>query len=156
MSIKKFIKSDIFKSDMIWEDDINLHIQNGGMSTIRQWVEYNCDISILQKLNSLPIKISYANIDMCHAGTTKEKWEENDELFLLNDRKHFDEQWFDNRILVHGHTPTLFLSTTKKEDVQPIRYNNKIDIDLGVFSTNKAAIYDIENDNFIVLKFDKK
>lgn len=157
MSVKKFFKSDIFKSDMIWDDDINLHIQNGGMNTIRQWVNYNCDISILQKLNSLPIKISYANIDMCHAGTTKEKWEENDELFLLNDREHFDEQWFDNRILVHGHTPTLFLSTTtKKEDIQPIRYNNKIDIDLGVFSTNKSAIYDIENDNFIILKFDKK
>ena len=155
MSVKKFFKSDIFKSDMIWDDDINLHIQNGGISTIRQWINYNADTSILQKLNSLPVKISYANIDMCHAGTTKEKWEENNELFLLNDREHFNEQWFDNRILVHGHTPTLFLSSAKKEDIQPIRYNNKIDIDLGVFSTNKAVIYDIENDNFIVLKFDK-
>lgn len=152
LSVKMYLKSDEFLIDSIYDADILFHLSNSGLETLQQWVDYGANFQIIEKLNNLPVKYTFKNIDMCHAGCLKSEWDTSNKISFIDNREHFYENWFNNRILIHGHTPTSFLPNeyASKQNIH-VRYNNKIDIDTGAYTTNKYSIYNIENDEFIFL-----
>lgn len=118
---------------------IDLCVHNGGFQTLKAWVK---DVpivqrKILQMLKSLPVFATYNEYDMCHAGCLRSDWMENEEKMIWA-RDHFDEPWFDGRILVHGHTPHETAKTTVFENSQ------KINLDSGTCFTGVVSILDLD------------
>lgn len=85
--------------------DMKLHMSNGGASTFLAWLNDGAPLEIIEMLDQLPLKASYKDYDMCHAGTMITSWEDEVVEDLIWDRDSFCEEWYPNRILVHGHTP---------------------------------------------------
>jgi len=168
----KYIKGnheDIFVlvgSEMLEGIDLhfNLWIANGGYCTMTDFsnMEDEQQKKILKELQQLPLTAEYVNaqgikIKMSHSGwfpkkDSKLKEEEIKEYFLW-DRSHFNlfpvEE--ENTIIVHGHTPVPSLdhykwneSPIKVDEVFFYDNNTKIDIDIGSFYSDKAALIDLD------------
>ena len=101
--------------------DIQLHLYNGGLETLVDWICDDMPMDIIDAIDKLPLTFSYEQYDFCHAGgqyktfkevadaeynhkQANEKSKEN----LLWDRT-VDIGWAPNRICVHGHTPTIHI-----------------------------------------------
>lgn len=105
----------------------------------------------------LKTRMTYVNrggttILLDHAGFTP-----GGEVSPLWNREHFDESWpegCDDTIIVHGHTPVQFLSASGKMHLFTFHRNrpkirkycggHKIDIDLGSYASNVAALLDLD------------
>jgi hypothetical protein len=157
------------KEELIWSDNFNLLVSNGGKSTFAGARKAGNVPALIRKLRELPTHAIYVNkigeaVCLSHAGFTLY---ENDEIpnneDLLWDRYHCWDwcNWWPeenpNDYVVHGHTPTRS-STFKNllygapeqyklnDSATVIRYahGHKIGIDAGAFSTNQVAILDLD------------
>ena len=150
-------------------DEVNLHLYNGGAHTLIAWMQDGIPANIINKLDALPIFHSYGNYDMCHAGVQWELWQENLEKEsqefkeeCLWNRNHFNYDWEKDRILIHGHTPTVsghfrFLADMNhKRKHVPIQYanNTKINLDTRSIEVDFLWVYCLETKEFI--KVEKK
>ena len=122
---------------------VDLHTcqQNGGMATIKSWLRDGAPVEIVNQVEALPLRMSWNMIDFCHAGCLREEWENNNADGMLWSRYHFAEKWFDDRLLIHGHTPVP--SRWSKDG--PILYadDTKFDIDMGTFYTHNLCVLEL-------------
>lgn len=147
-------KDLIRNKNYIYSDpDVSLWCQNGGSSTLKAWIDDGCRTSIVNLIDKLPTFASYYNVDLCHAGCSKDGWMWGDEIEMRWARDHFDEEWFEDRILIHGHTPVKYMNehvptVNKVYSWQPMSYANysKICFDTAVFASNIAYVMEIEAD----------
>lgn len=128
---------------------------NGGQITWQDWQDDGSPFDIVRKLNKLPLTFSAGQYDFCHSGCLKKQWEHRDEIsqdnFIWN-RSHFPHDWFEGRTLIHGHTITRYLTCYRNFNYEIVRYNNKIDIDIGTVICNKIAVYDMKTDQVVYLE----
>lgn len=133
----------------------NLLSWNGGLPTYNDWEKDGCSQKIIHQLDNLPVYYSVGQFDFCHSGCLKVQWEHRDEIsqnnFIWN-RVHFPCDWFEGRTLIHGHTITRSLSGYRNFNHEIVRYNNKIDIDIGTIICNKIAVYDTMTDRVVYLE----
>lgn len=139
-----------FDEDGFMEPILAIHIQNGGTKTIREWIKDGMRQDIVDYIENLPLRASVGMVDMCHAGCSLNEWERNDEDAQLWSRNHYDEFWFFDRFLIHGHTPTRILrkkfEAGNKSD-HPLFYKeNKLCIDAGTSNTNVAYLIDVNTE----------
>ena len=135
--------------------DMRLHYYNGGKYTLKAWIDAGCKMDIIHKLNKLPLKASFENFDMCHAGCEISDWNKDNESALLWDRTHFKLPWKTGRILIHGHTPLNYLPfKVKNWRVKPYCNNQKYDLDTGCWQTNILTMMCLETREIITLTKD--
>ena len=132
--------------------------RNGGEYTFQDWWKDGANMDWASRLDELPVHAEYINKDgivvlMSHAGYTPWLDEENpdkitipDEFELIWNRDHiyedWNEEWFKNCVVVHGHTPIPHLMdrlNDKNPDIVVGAYwyenNKKVCIDnLSAFS----------------------
>lgn len=102
--------------------DVILHVANGGLSTLIQWITEGADEDIIDKIEQLPLTFSYENIDFCHAGATYNEFKRvydaeynntitstKDIFSLMWDRNNLPLGWETGRVCVFGHTPVVSL-----------------------------------------------
>ena len=155
------------------QKNVSLHILNGGMPTLIDWLLNGAPTDIIDRINKLPICFSYENYDFCHAGggfaaftdvETAEYYGRTPEDYAartcLWDRNCFNLGWAHNRICVHGHTPTCYLNIPNNriheiEDCRPIawvgknsaKYDGcKIDMDTGTIYSGKIYVLNVLTD----------
>ena len=148
------------------KEEVTLHIYNGGISTLKDWLLDKANLDIIDKLRFLPRAYSYKNLDFCHAGSVystfsdymtdpiKNKYLEH---YLIWDRDMIPFGWEKDRIAVFGHTPTLYLPDKiygRDKNIQNIhpcmwgellgakekRGGYKIDMDTGAYASNKSFV----------------
>lgn len=147
--------------------DMNLSCQNGGITTIWAWVKDGMPLDIVERLEQLPVWHQWAEYDFCHAGCKIHEWDEvrlsNPGLFAeiaLWSRDHFYSgcNWYEDRVLVHGHTRTQshsFYSLILKPELtkrrgHPVRYanNTKINMDTGSWAEPFGWVMCLETGEF--------
>ena len=153
-----------------YNEDVRLHIANGGEPTLLAWLEDGANEEIIDRLRSLSRTFSYENIDFCHAGgtykafktvadaeylNTAHSW--YDEEILIWDRNCVSLGWETGRICVHGHTPTIYLPARvcgrdkSEKNIHPCSWYDlmgakdkrgglKIDMDTGMTFTGRAFV----------------
>lgn len=141
-------------TDMGWagDYDVQLHVCNGGVPTLEAWIADNAPVDIVSKIAKLPTSLQMGKYDFCHAGCPKEDW--GSDRAMLWDRDHFEEEWYKDRILIHGHTPVKYvydyIVEEKPKVWKPLHYsNNKIDMDTCAFKTNTICLLDLETNEVI-------
>ena len=146
-------------------EDYYLHINNGGIDTINAWIQDNMPIGIIEKIANLDYWYENGKYDMCHAGCSAEIWKvfcEEFEEECLWDRTHLNQDWEDDRVLIHGHTPTtsghfrFIADTNHKRKHAPVKYanNTKINLDTRSIEVDFLWVYCLETEEFI--KVEKK
>lgn len=132
--------------------EMRLHYCNGGEPTLKAWIDAGCKMDIIYKLKRLPLKASFENFDMCHAGCEISDWDKNDKSALLWDRAHFDKSWKENRILIHGHTPINCVPVDFKDwHVESYCNGQKYDLDTGCWHTGILSMLCLETKEVITL-----
>lgn len=157
-------------TDINDNDDVKLHIYNGGNSTLKAWLMHSATEEFIDNIRNLPRTFSYENIDFCHAGgvysafktiaeaeymnTMRPYYEEN---ILIWDRNLIPLGWENGRICIHGHTPTIHLPAgiygrdKSLNNIHPCSWNDKmgakdkrsgmkIDMDAATAFTQKAFV----------------
>lgn len=141
--------------------DMSLYRSNGGVPTFEAWIKDGAPMDIITRLDKLPLKYSYGEYDMCHAGCDIHSWETNNEEQLVWNRRHFHFPWYKNRILIHGHTPVPYLiEEMEDEEANPKKpytwipgavfdlpmdeCGRKVDLDCGCFFTGVFAFMDLD------------
>lgn len=142
-------------------EDQRLLAINGGMETLEgllgeespeRWVSY---------IAKLPTHLTYENILLCHAGCSL--WKDNNELpsnyDLMWDRLHYFDNatLLDNKIVVHGHTPMMYLAKDigeRADGTEAFKYadGKKYCIDAGTFATGHVILLNL--DTFESIHFD--
>lgn len=133
--------------------DNQLHEQNGGASTIKGWIADGAPMDIVSKISKLPVQYQMNQYDFCHAGCLQEEW--GAKSSMLWSRDHFNEEWFEGRTLIHGHTPVKYVYYEVEEEFprlwKPMRYQpNKIDMDTCAFKTDTICLLNLETNDIIV------
>ena len=135
--------------------DYELLRMNGGHKTFRDWKNGPERNKWVGRLNNLPTRLVYENskgqsVILTHAGYTPPIIP--DEQELMWNREHFEEKWtgMDNEIIVHGHTPTSYLTWPSYSSYTYCN-NHKIDIDVLTWRTNKVALLDLDTFETIYL-----
>lgn len=154
-------------------EDVRLHISNGGEPTLLAWLEDGANEEIIDRLRNLPRTFSYENIDFCHAGSSYAAFskvaeaEYKDEILpwyeeemVIWDRDCIPLGWKTGRICVHGHTPTIYLPSSicghdqSKANIHPCMWQDrmgtkdkrsgwKIDMDTGATFTGRAYVLNV-------------
>lgn len=132
--------------DIQW--DMPLWFGNGGKPTFRAWRAAGCPMKIVNWLDKRPLFYVQDNYDMCHSGCLQGQWEHKDEADLTWNRDHFNENWFNGRTLIHGHTAAFHISD---ETERAAFYNGKIDLDIRTIECGIIAVYDIIEDTVIYI-----
>lgn len=160
----------LYSVDSYSRNPISLHLYNGGNDTLVKWmVEGNADPNFIDEINKLPLTFSYGQYDFCHAGSTYENFSDaaNDEYNnetvdkevqrdILWDRESFNIPWKENRYVLHGHTPIIYLPFLTKEAEelfkkvpQPVFYNSKVDMDTGAVFSNHCFLMNCTTNQLI-------
>jgi len=146
-------------------DYVYLCVRNGGQPTLNTMLadENETRERVIAKLTSLPLTAEYTNtngelIHMSHAGFSMGVDDPSSHDWVW-DRTHFlDTNWFgpDNAIVVHGHTPILFLveeisfyyEGLAEEEIEPGAFwycgGHKIDIDCGTHFTGMTVLLNLD------------
>lgn len=144
-----------------YSNDYYLLCSNGGEQTFLDWTYTSYRNEWIYKLKELPTQAKYINANgkeilLSHAGYTPGKHKYECDEDLIWDRKHFTDKWdeekYPNSIIVHGHTPTLYvdadLNNTYDRQMKPGAYwycnNHKVCIDNGTFATGYAVLLDLD------------
>lgn len=155
---------------MAENEDVNLHLYNGGMPTLISWLCDGANEEIIDRLRNLPRTFSYENLDFCHAGGVYSSFKrvadaeynhttisQIDEETIIWDRDLISYGWETNRICIHGHTPAIYLPTRvygrdkSKENIHPCSWYDligeknkrggmKIDMDTGMIFTGRGYV----------------
>lgn len=135
-------------------NDVQLAIQNGGLSTLQDWFINKMDMGFIQQLEELPLVFQYNEYDFCHAGGNPKcfnriingEYDDRDVVNILWDRNSLMLGWWPNRVCIHGHTPTVHL---------PLKYYGSKDRSLttihpaiwrGPFDTERYPGYKVDMD----------
>lgn len=128
--------------------EFSLLDHNGGRRTFRDWKNGPERNKWVSRLDKLPWLVSYTNkngqkIILTHAGFTPPNSPKYDEA--LWSRDHFNDNWTgdDNTFIVHGHTPTSYM-TWDTYEVFTYCEGHKIDIDVLTWRTNKVALLNLD------------
>lgn len=147
MMLAAFDESCPFKevNKQIW-------LRNGGLQTDEEFSHYSYDTQqkVLQFLKDSPLKLEYKNYILTHAGFDFGV-ELEDPLEILWNRNHIksERRSLDEKIQVHGHTPT---PNIKKEHKGILQYApDKICVDTGCFFTNVVQMYNLDTKEIIDL-----
>ena len=134
-----------------WDCDVSLHIQNGGLRTLMDWViKGKTGLKIINQLDALPLHAELPNevwgkLDLSHAGHPNDNLSEST---LLWSRNHFNED-FEGGRMIHGHTPVRSLMKYVVLDSghtsRPAFYANgtKVDIDTACFSSDTITLLNL-------------
>lgn len=132
---------------------------NGGKNTFDEWRKFGTNITWAKKLKNLPSWVAYINnkgqfISMSHAGFTPHQNEFPKKTDLIWSREHFLDDWDEqikNTIVVHGHTPIIFLAedlglNLTELEPKPLWYcdNKKVCIDLGTYMTDATMLLNLD------------
>ena len=136
----------------LYNSDINLHIQNGGLKTLMDWVADGAPMEIINKLAALPLRMELPNevwgkLDLSHAGHPIDDLSES---ALLWSREHFNED-FEGGRMIHGHTTVRSLRkyvweiSSSPATCRPAFYANgtKVDIDTACFSSDTITLLNL-------------
>ena len=138
------------------QENTELLFWNGGEKTFHDWIEDGAHADWIHWLNKLPVQMSYinkdgVNLELSHAGfTPREHLKPITEYELLWDRKHihvgWNKDWFENTIVVHGHTPIHHIFPSKPHEPGALWYanNQKVCIDNGSFATGFGCLFDLD------------
>ena len=138
------------------DQDIQTLIQNGGYETMQQCLESPYYLDWVNKIDHLPSIATYKNKDgyniiLTHAGFTPIDNKVPCEEDLLWDRQHFlDNEFENNTIIVHGHTPIPFVADILQQTWTPedgslwYNENHKICIDCGTQMTKATILLDLD------------
>jgi len=130
--------------------DISLYLQNGGLSTFKDWIRDGAPMRVINALDKLPTSYEYINksgksIYCCHAGHLLNKSDSP-----IWSREHFQEAW-PRGLMIHGHTPVrslmkLGISINPAATNHPAFYqeNTKVDIDTGCFCSDTINLMDLD------------
>ena len=150
-----------------WQDKtVDLHLINGGMSTLIDWLLAGANEDFVDRIDQLPVCYQYNEYDFCHAGGAPYAFNEvltaeyegkiprADAIdTCIWDRECFNLGWTPNRICVHGHTPTSLLpkkfhSIISDDSVQPAAWvgnlkkeNTGLKIDMDTGAVFMGVIY---------------
>ena len=154
------------------DEDVKLHLINGGESTLIDWLLDGAPKEIIDRLSILPRTYSYKNYDFCHAGSTYTTFSyvstlteykgAYDEQAIIWDRNCIPLGWETGRIGIFGHTPTVFLPhgiyghDTSLANIHPCYWQDKmggrkkrggwkLDMDTGAYATNRAFVFNCNN-----------
>ena len=153
----KFIKFFDYNVAQVMEMDatMKLYKLNDGLITFRDWIEQGCPMTLINRLDKLPLRASWGKYDMCHAGCSLEEWEDVNEEAMLWDRTHFTKPWKRSRILIHGHTPIKYLPGTKDWRIKSYANGHKYDLDTACWQTGILNIMCLEDESIITLLRDE-
>lgn len=160
---------DIIKK-MSSNEYVQLHLANGGESTLISWLLDNANEEIIDIIRNLPRTLSYGFMDFCHAGGVYNTFKrvadaeyENqlipyiDEETTIWDRNMLPIGWESNRVCIFGHTPTILLPNgiygrdKSEKNIHPCAWQDrmgakdkrsgwKIDMDTGMVWTGRAFV----------------
>lgn len=153
-------------------DNITMLFQNGGAKTLSGFAKDGRPLEWLDKIMKLPTHAEYENengqiILMSHAGYTPKLEGENIILpcddDLLWGRDHIFDEWdyesFEDYIVVHGHTPTVYLASDlnypdEEVPLGPLWYDNhhKVGIDNACYFTGAVCLLDLDLLEAVVIK----
>lgn len=154
------------------DDDIYLHIANGGKETLVLWLMDGAPMYFVDQIAKLPVTFSYENIDFCHAGglyslfkkaaTAEYNGDEPDAYNvekLIWDRNAIEIGWEKDRICVYGHTPSFTLPSAlygkykSESEAHPCCYTGtfaedkwpgkKIAMDTGMVWTGRGYVLNV-------------
>ena len=113
-------------------------------------------MDFVKAISDLTVRTTYKQYDFCHAGTYVQRWNKWDEYDINNalwDREHFQCGWFDNRVLIHGHTPVDAMPSKWKADRAPVLYcgGTKLNMDGGAWQTKQLFLLNL--DDWIFYRF---
>lgn len=159
--------------DLIWfanesyDEAVTLHLYNGGGRTLIDFFNDGMNMTLVDKIAALPISFSleyegYPIFDICHAGCPVTVWQ-NEKNYrqrkghLLQSRTHFEDEWIDGHVLIHGHTwYDKIMSQIGKEPAEfPIYNSNKICLDMRTFKTGKAIVLKVPSLNYKIFEEEK-
>ena len=125
--------------------DIINSIYNGGLSTLVDWITDGMPMSIVERIENLPLTFSTDTCDFCHsAGVYRTFKRVADSEYdgydldgyyteaLIWGRSSLGYGWAPNRIAVFGHTPVPYLKdyvhiTWDEKKIQPVKYRGEKD-----------------------------
>lgn len=150
---------------------VQLHIYNGGYTTLHDWMMDGMSKDFVDRINNLPITFTYNNIDFCHAGgrykefqkVARDEYDEqfidkDDFMMLVWDRNYLGMGWAPDRTCIFGHTPTPYLAAKyygqdkSLANVHPCAYyatlddkwtGRKIDMDTGAVASGRLYVLNI-------------
>ena len=134
--------------DHIPGPDYSLLEMNGGRRTFKEWKNGPERNKWVGRLDKLPWFVNFTNasgqkIFLTHAGFTPPNYPTYDDAIWSRD--HFNDKWTgdENVIVVHGHTPTSYMTW---DTYEVFRYceGHKINIDILTWQTNKVALLDLD------------
>lgn len=134
----------IFEKAYDNQDMINLLGFNGGYKTLNGWIRDGADPAWITYLLELPYTATYENIILSHAGFNSVPTDNYDYLW---DRTHIDIAPESNdKVIVHGHTPCVYLLDNWTPEDGTIWYanNQKVDIDMGTVSSNCICLLNLD------------
>lgn len=157
---------DVLEHMVFSDHNVNLHIYNGGNPTLISWMTEGCSTDFVDKIDKLPLTFSGEVCDFSHAGGSYKAWREaNNAEYegvkpnpfaakdMLWDRDKLALGWKENRILIHGHTPTCLLPTriaVSEEEIRPVAWQGwtskeyypgwRIDMDTGMTWTGRGYV----------------
>lgn len=160
---KEQAKTIINQMRILGDEEVILHLQNGGQQTLLDWISDGAPENIISLLSNLPRTYSYQNFDFCHAGATYQSflnWMNStyDRQAIIWDRSCISLGWETGRIGVFGHTPTVFLPkgiygrNQSLTNIHPCYWQDrmggkkkrggwKLDMDTGAYATNRAFVF---------------
>ena len=166
-TIESTLSGLVFNDDKYY--DIKNSIYNGGLSTLVDWITDGMPMSIVERIENLPLTFSTDTCDFCHsAGAYKtfkrvadaeyegRESDSYDTTSLMWGRTGLECDWTPNRIAVFGHTPTPYLSDylsffkpRKNWEITPVMFNHntpkawKLDMDTGAVFTARAYVLNV-------------
>ena len=141
-------------------DAIGICYLNGGLETLRGWIDDPARERYYQKLRMAPLEVRLAAYDrkrfiyLTHAGYSPHLYNALDVYDMVWDRQHFyDDPATDGSLLIHAHTPVQKL--TKYLDKHKLPYDvsqeyclyangTKLDIDIGACFFNRTVLVNID------------
>ena len=157
----------------LFSSAVSLHINNGGLPTLIDWILDQANEDIIVQLENLPLTYSSGRYDFCHAGggplafTAVRNAEAEhkpisfvDSRNILWDRDCLNIGWLPDRIVVFGHTPTLFLPPSLYDGMPPFistlhpsawrakdrKYTGtKVDMDTGMTQSGRGFVLDCDS-----------
>lgn len=143
------MKEYLHIENFYYDNPIELCIYNGGLETLKGWIDEGCPEYWIGKLGTLPKKeILYPAEDeriiLTHSGYNPYYLIHNDVEDYLWNRDHMDDPWLNDCgntliTMVHGHTPV------KGPNILVYADGHKIDIDLASYKTGRTCLFDLDS-----------
>lgn len=139
---------------------------NGGVETLRGWVNEGANPDWIEFLMKRPYMTTYVNsakdvIHLSHAGYTPDEVKACPDFDMIWGRDHFNDKWpkeFFSTFIVHGHTPVPYIASKWTPNDGAIYYagGHKIDIDQGTYETGQTLLLDLDTFDEHIFRIEKE